>query len=328
MPFFSIIVPVYNAEKYLDECVESVLHQSFSDYELILIDDGSLDKSPEKCDAYAKQDNRIKVLHKENGGASDARNAGLNIFQGEYVIFLDSDDFYNRSDALQLLYDKIAQTSAQIVIFGCTDRNIQTGKEIISRAGYNLELIDKGETATTLHYLLSEKMIPGGPTIFAVNRDVIEKNNIRYHLGIQDEDYDFVLNIFMNSKSIYAVDVPFYTYRHGISNSVTGTGSIKMIYGIEYTVNKWFPIAEELNDKVLKRDLLNYIAFVYITGFVVIGRMNKDARDKALKIMDRLKYILEYGYWRKIRITKLAVNIIGMRLFSILAAVFYNKTHV
>lgn len=93
MPHISVIVPVYNVEKYLHRCVDSILAQTFSDFELILVDDGSPDNCGKICDEYAEKDNRIYVIHKENGGLSDARNAGLDIAKGEYVFFCDSDDY-------------------------------------------------------------------------------------------------------------------------------------------------------------------------------------------------------------------------------------------
>ena len=88
-PAISIIIPVYNAEKYLRRCIDSVLSQSFTDFELILVDDGSTDSSPQICDEYASQDSRVKVIHKANGGVSAARNDGLDIAKGEYVTFIE-----------------------------------------------------------------------------------------------------------------------------------------------------------------------------------------------------------------------------------------------
>ncbi len=97
MPKISIIVPVYNVEKYIDRCINSILHQTFSDFELILIDDGTPDSSGEICENYAKTDNRIRVFHKQNGGLSDARNYGIDKAEGEYLTFIDSDDYVDKS---------------------------------------------------------------------------------------------------------------------------------------------------------------------------------------------------------------------------------------
>lgn len=93
MPKVSVIVPVYNAEKYLQECVDSILRQTLADLELILVDDGSTDSSPALCDWYAEQDARVKVIHKPNGRAASARNAGIRAASGDYVAFVDSDDW-------------------------------------------------------------------------------------------------------------------------------------------------------------------------------------------------------------------------------------------
>lgn len=326
MPKFSIIVPVYNVEKYIDECIESVIKQTYKDWELILVDDGSKDSSLEKCRSYAEKDSRIRVFSQQNGGASKARNNGLEKSCGEYILFLDSDDFYNDERALEILNGNIREDT-DVLMFGCTDFNMKTGEIIVSRTGYDLDLVAQNNYFQTMHYLLSSKLIPGGPTIFTFSRNVATSNCIRFREGIQDEDYDFVLSIFTNSKSIMAIDNPFYSYRHGRAESVTGSSNIKMIYGIEYTVNKWYEIVSKISDDILKKDLLNYIAFIYTTGFIVLARMDKCSKKQAIYIMKKYKFILKYGYWKKTRLTKIGVSLFGIRLFSFLAEKYFNKTH-
>ncbi|NST07596.1 glycosyltransferase, partial [Enterococcus faecalis] len=120
MPKISIIVPVYNVEKYLEKCVRSILAQTFTDFELILVDDGSPDSSGAMCDQFAEQDQRVKVIHKENGGLSDARNAGIEIATGEYLGFVDSDD-YIADDMYELLYTNIVKEDADLSICGIYD---------------------------------------------------------------------------------------------------------------------------------------------------------------------------------------------------------------
>lgn len=113
MPEISIIVPVYNIENYLENCIESILNQTFKDYELILVDDGSTDKSGEICDKYEKKDSRIKVIHKNNGGLSSARNVGLDIACGQYIGFVDSDDSIHPR-MYEILYDLIKKYKVDI----------------------------------------------------------------------------------------------------------------------------------------------------------------------------------------------------------------------
>jgi len=328
MPKFTVVVPVYNVQDYIDECVNSILTQTFEDWELVLVDDGSPDNCPAICDAYAQKDKRVKVIHKTNGGLSDARNCGLDNASGDYVVFMDSDDYWNQQNAFERLNEQIELFNSDIVIFGCTDFNNKTGETIVSRTGYNLDLIRSASKEETLHYLMSTKMIPGGATIFAFRRSLCNEHGIRFHLGIQDEDYDFVMGIFYYSKVISAIDDPFYSYRHSRDGSITGTSNINMIHGIDYTVNKWFPITEKMTDAVIRRDYQNYLAFVYTTGFVVAGRMSGDKKKDAIALMKKNRFILKYGYWKKTKLTKIGSAVCGMKLFATLAAKYFDRTHI
>ena len=125
---FSVIVPVYGVEKYIDQCVQSLLIQTYKNYELILVDDGSPDNCGQICDQYAEKDNRIRVVHKKNGGLSSARNAGLDIAKGEYVIFLDSDDFWDDAEALSGINRNLSESKADVLIFPAKRYYEESGK--------------------------------------------------------------------------------------------------------------------------------------------------------------------------------------------------------
>ena len=123
----SVIVPIYNTEKYLARCIESILCQTYTNLEIILVDDGSTDKSGDICDFYARKDNRVKVVHKENGGAAAARNFALNMVTGQYIGFVDSDDTVEK-DFFELLYDLICQYDADISMVAY--REIEMGEKL------------------------------------------------------------------------------------------------------------------------------------------------------------------------------------------------------
>ena len=114
MPFFSVIVPVYQAKAYLEKCIESILHQSFSDFELILVDDGSNDGSENICDTYAEQEKRIRVIHQKNQGVSCARNAGLDASVGKYITFADADDWMDTT-LFQRCFDALNENPADVL---------------------------------------------------------------------------------------------------------------------------------------------------------------------------------------------------------------------
>ncbi len=111
----SVVLPIYNVEDYLEKCMDSVLNQTYSNIEIILVDDGSPDSCPKMCDEYVKKDKRVKVVHKENGGLSDARNAGIKASNGEYITFIDSDDYVDK-DYIEFLYNTIKKENADIAI--------------------------------------------------------------------------------------------------------------------------------------------------------------------------------------------------------------------
>lgn len=114
----SVIIPVYNVEKYLTQCINSVISQSYRNLEIILIDDGSSDNSSQMCDDFARQDSRIKVIHKINGGLSSARNAGIKIATGDYLLFLDSDDYWDSVDAMKECAEVCTKSHPDVVMFG------------------------------------------------------------------------------------------------------------------------------------------------------------------------------------------------------------------
>ena len=123
----SVIVPVYKVEDYLDQCVQSIVAQSYTDLEIILVDDGSPDRCPAMCDAWAERDKRIKVIHKKNGGISDARNAGIKIARGKFLFFVDSDDYIDR-DCISILYDAYKKTNINLVACGVV--RVKAGQQL------------------------------------------------------------------------------------------------------------------------------------------------------------------------------------------------------
>lgn len=163
-PTISIIVPIYNTEKYLHRCVDSILSQTFVDFELILVDDGSTDLSGRICDEYAAKDSRIKVIHKKNGGQSSARNVGIEISKGKYIVFVDSDDWIS-TDCFEYLYTLIEKYNADAVsadfVFAYENKSISFQKN----RNLKEKIIDKAEEILC-YYLKQDKM--HGKNDFAV----------------------------------------------------------------------------------------------------------------------------------------------------------------
>lgn len=202
----SIIVPVYNVEKYIKKCIESILNQTFKDFELILVDDGSKDTSGKICDEYQNKDNRIKVYHRVNHGLSESRNFGITVSKGNYICFVDSDD-YLRIDAIKKLYETIVKSKVKMVICGC-QRVDENGKLL-----YTDTVIEEGiyKTDDLFKYIIRSN---GWYYVTAWNRIYDRKlfDEIRFPKGKISEDMFVVCNLYESSKEIAIIKDRLYFY--------------------------------------------------------------------------------------------------------------------
>ena len=205
-PSISIIVPVYNAEKTLNRCVDSILSQTFQDWELLLIDDGSTDRSGEFCDKYASKDQRIKVFHKTNSGVSSARNIGLDYAKGEWVVFVDADDFVKEPYLTHLL--EHSQKQVDLVI---SYAEIHDGNDI-RKESYPSKLVD--DTNFESMFIENDMHWHTSPWSKLYKRSIIEKHHLRFCEGMHiGEDAVFLYSYMLYSNKIYK---PKRSLTHGL----------------------------------------------------------------------------------------------------------------
>ena len=203
----SVIIPVYNAKKYLDRCVSSVLDQTYKELEIILIDDGSIDLSGKMCDGYAEKDARIKVIHKENGGLSSARNTGNRAANGKFITYVDSDD-YLKSNCIELLVDMCQKTNAQIGIIQMVYITEKTNEEIDVPASGKVRVFSaESAIEESLYQRLYSCCTPG--KLYA--REIVEK--IDFPEGRVSEDLATCHLFFSNANKIAYSDSVGYFYR-------------------------------------------------------------------------------------------------------------------
>ncbi|BDP46005.1 glycosyltransferase family 2 protein [Enterococcus faecium] len=186
-------VPVYNVEKYLKKCVDSILGQTFTDFESLLIDDGSTDNSGSICDELAKTDNRIKVIHKENGGLSDARNIGIEVAKGDFIGFIDSDDYIDE-DMYAFLYNNILKYDAELSMCGIYD--VHKNKEIKKLTPFS-QLVTKSEA---IELVLDGKLVVANAVSKLYKKELFE--NVRYPKGKIAEDAAVILKIINQCNKI------------------------------------------------------------------------------------------------------------------------------
>lgn len=208
-PKVSVIIPMYNSDKYLGDCIESVLNQTLKELEIILVDDGSTDNSGVICDEYATKDSRIKVVHQENGGLSIARNTGLDIATGKYVLFLDSDDLY-LPNSCEILYNEIEKRNAEYVIANyqnCDDDGKLWARPIFDKERYKnfkLSITDYQDSFFIMNSSAGNKIF---------RRTFIDKLNLRFVPKAIAEDAIFTTYCFIKSKSVYYINDVVYIYR-------------------------------------------------------------------------------------------------------------------
>lgn len=222
----SIIIPVYNVEKYLSTCLDSVINQTYQNLEIILVNDGSTDACPKICEEYAAKDNRIKVIHKQNGGLSDARNTGYQMATGEYIAFVDGDDVI-ALDLYKILYEKSILHNADIV--ECSFVKFSDEKDLKNFVLESSEEIEL-EAEKALELLLKEKLKQ------VVWNKIYKKriiNNFPFKKGKIHEDEFWTYRIFARAKKIVKINTPLYFYRQQNNSIMAEKYSIKRLDGVE-----------------------------------------------------------------------------------------------
>lgn len=221
IPKISIIIPIYNADKYLQRCIDSLLNQSFRDFELLLIDDGSPDRSGEICELYAKQDSRVRVFHKENGGVSVARQFGIEKALGEYSIYVDPDDWVE-FNMLEDLYNSAKDTDADMVI--CDYYIDLPQKSMIKRQPV------KSTNSKELLIQLFESELMGAMWNKLIKRSLYVQYNVRFPSGVDFcEDYCVIVQFLLHNLKITYLSHAYYHYNQ-IDNNQSITRNINHLY--------------------------------------------------------------------------------------------------
>lgn len=251
----SVIVPVYKVEQYLNRCVESILNQTYKDFELILVDDGSPDKCGEICDKFVEQDSRVKCIHKKNGGVSSARNEALDIAVGEYIYFVDSDDWIE-PELLEQCVKSINLYGADIVIFDWYD--------VLDECRYHRYYdVNYVKNITSVREGIFWDKIMSMPWNKFYRAYLWEK--IRFPINANFEDLVVMPDIFNDAKETFYLKLPLYNYNKENSTSITKNISSKSDFGIFMGWEKREKIARINNDKDLmvyacKRAMKNAIS--------------------------------------------------------------------
>lgn len=302
---FSIIIPVYNVEKYLAECVESVLLQTYLDFEIILIDDGSTDQSGALCDLYKQQDERVKVIHQKNNGLSEARNTGIRVAKGEYVIFLDSDDYWDDKNALEKIHKLIQKNEGKIItwrhkkLFESTGEIVKTGKNLTKqyvKAEKEFKIAIK-----THNFLASACRV-------AIPKKLFQENDLFFEKGVKSEDIEWCARLICVGQFVYS-NLDFYVYRQrsgSISHSLTEKTIQDLIHHYQNIENL---IAKSPSPIVYKLKI--YLA-EQIANFIIMLSRWKNFDGQIIFLKQHKKY-LKYCTVKRSKIIAVLIRLIGIK---------------
>ena len=305
----SIIIPVYNTEQYLPRCIDSILSQSFTDYELLLIDDGSTDGSNALCDAYAEKDNRIRVFHKENGGVSSARNLGLKEAKGEWICFVDSDDELQPA-GLQTMVDGISNEVDMVMAgyYELEGDSLQTDTTFFGGSG----IIDQNK-ALLMMYPSADMPYMGYPWGKLYKRNLVLERNISFneHIRIKEDTLFVVEYLCGIQKQVCYISTPVYKYVKLPTGVMGGMNhfynpsyltSFDAVVRMNNLVQKLPNISESLSNAA-KYEVVNRIYLVYghmlekgvVDKKVILGLKTRAIREVGLG------YYIGYQYRRNKR---------------------------
>ncbi len=305
-PFFSVIVPIYKVDKYIAQCIDSIIGQDFQKFELILVDDGSPDECGEICNIYAKDDERIKVIHKANGGLSDARNAGLMLASGNYIWFVDGDDFLLSNHAFTYIYDEIKESDADVIFFSYK-------KFFEETAQYSKGLYDRLQNHLGIEESIKKNAYKALGCNKVVKRSIITRNQMSFPVGVLGEDLGWCADLLIYSDKIVMIKESLLAYRQR-AGSITHNKEQKSrckhlkntIFMIEKTLSKHNLDVHGTNKKSL---VLNYLAYEYAW---LLGESFPFWKELAAYIK-RLSFLLDFDMGDKVKKVKVLKKIIGLK---------------
>ena len=273
-PLISIIVPVYKVEKYLDRCVKSIVSQTYSNLEIILVDDGSPDRCPIMCDTWAEKDNRIKVIHKKNGGLSDARNEGMAISTGELIGFVDSDDWIDKN-MYQKLYNAIERDNSDIAACGVemvwedgskTERLTKSGEVVLNQEDAIKSLIEETWLKQPVWYKLYKKSLI---------------HNILFPVGKYHEDVFWSYQVIGGAKKVSVIDYIGYYYLQRQGSIMGESYSLKRLDAIKALEDRQEYIENNFTNCITMSKRSLWFVCMY-HGQKILGNISSNEQSRAI----------------------------------------------
>lgn len=324
----SVIIPIYKVEKYLRQCVDSVINQKIENLELILVDDGSPDQCPQICDEYAEKYDFIKVIHKPNGGLSSARNTGIRAAAGEYLIFMDSDDWWNPDVDVNAMFAGVSQRpNVEMFLFSSLD--------YIEGAGYFKRTehgrLDGIRVDTVEHYyedLLNNGNLEVHAATKILKRSFLVDNNLFFKEGIVSEDSEWIVRVLRVLSSVCVLNEPLYIYRAGRAGSITSTVGLRnlkdMLGIIESSLDYY---ADARNSSERKNFELCYCAYLWFCALGLANGLPKQDYQELRPLLKATASVCAYSNSPKTRASYFVYRVFGLEVSRFSLGLYLKLKH-
>ena len=313
----SIVIPVYNTSRFLEECIRSVLHQDFTDWEVLLIDDGSTDDSGTICDQFAANDPRIEVLHQPNQGLSVARNNGLTRAQGEFVLFLDSDDFWLRQDTLTTLLDAMDRhPECDFIGFNWVYYFSKERQSRWTDFGNDVPEVVSGEEA--LRSILRSGDTPMSACIKILRRDFLIKSELSFIPGITSEDIPWFMRLLCHTTHCLFLHDYLYGYRQEVDGSITKEYTPRRFHDLVFIIEDGLQLADSQPSPGMREALLSFYATEYCILLSHMDVLTKKERQSIEPWMREHQYLLRNDQSPKVRLANRAWRLTGLKGLELL----------
>lgn len=308
-PRFSIIIPVFNVEKFLHQCIGSVLSQTYRNFELLLVNDGSTDTSGEICEKFKSKDSRITVIHKSNGGQSDARNVGLKMAVGDYVFFIDSDDYLINNGVFNELSEKLS-LHTEVILFKF--QKYFDNKKKLTECSFNFPMKITGKT--DLEWLKdcnNQDAFYNSAWSKIVRRSLLVDNGIYFEKELLGEDNDWFYSVLLHARKFDYIDKAFIIYRQR-DNSTTSSLGFKNLADLIYICEKWIDVLSHNSSYGESGEVIYAsLAKQYCHAIIAYERLS-DRRKVCLKPkLLRLRFLLEYSENKRVKSFRILYRLVG-----------------
>ena len=329
MPFISIIIPVYNAEKYLRLCLSSVEKQTFTDWEVLLVDDGSSDSSPQICDEYSHRDERFRTFHQQNSGTSAARNVALRECRGTYVTFMDNDDWWLDPTCLENVASSLTEHPVDL-LWHMSCRSDESGSRVLDvEATTFSETVRQLTAEDAIHFVIDHDLTTSAVWTKVVKRTLINDHAIFFPEGMRNEDTQWSARVIAYCSSVTWHDERFYVYRMGHSYAQTSHKlADASVRDLEQILRENLALATTLTPARASalRAFLAYPFIVWAGQAAALGLLNP-LNEGDPSLLKQMKVVVSSSNGRSARITRWSCRILGARITAQILGSLFKRLH-